>query len=306
MIRYIAMRLLQVVPVLFAITLLAFLTFYLDRADPVSALVREDTSPEYAEALRERLGLDQPAYVQYGLFLGRIAQGDLGISYRGRAPVEERVVPAVIATLHFTAVAFLFTILIGLPAGLLSAAKPYSLADNVIMVAVLAGVSSPEFWVGILLIYTFAYSLGWLPSGGSASWSSVILPALTLALHYGAIVARVTRTSVLEVLGEDYIRTARAKGAPERIVFIRHALRNAGVPVVTVLGLQVASMVGGTILVENVFAWPGVGRLLVNAISERDAPMVQGCILVIALLVVFITLLTDLIYAALNPRIRLQ
>lgn len=305
MLQYIALRLAQTIPVLFAITLLAFLTFHLDSADPVSALAREDTSEAYADALRERLGLDQPAHVQYLLFLGRLAQGDLGTSYRGREPVVERIVPAVQATLHFTAVTFLFTIAIGIPAGLLSAARPYSLADNAVMVAVLAGVSAPEFWVGILLMYVFAYLLGWLPSGGSASWSSVILPALTLALHYGAIVARVTRTSVLEVLGEDYIRTARAKGAPERRVFMRHALHNAGVPIITLLGLQVASMVGGTILVENVFAWPGIGRLLVGAIAERDAPMVQACILVIALLVVLVTLVTDLLYAALNPRIRL-
>lgn len=304
MTRYILARLLQSVPVLIAITLLAFLVFYLDPADPVAALTRENPSPEYEEALRERLGLDQPVHVQYFLFLGRLARGDLGTSYRGQEPVEERVVPAVWATLHFTVVAFAFTVLIGVPAGLLSAARPYSLADNMVMAGILVGVSAPEFWVGILLIYVFAYTLGWLPTGGSFTPSSVILPALTLALHYGAIVARVTRTSLLEVLGEDYIRTARAKGLSERLVFGKHALRNAGLPVVTILGLQVASMVGGTILVENVFAWPGVGRLLVNAIAERDAPMVQGCIIMIALLVVLVTLITDLIYVMLDPRIR--
>ena len=195
-------------------------------------------------------------------------------------------------------------VLIGLPVGMLAAARPYSLADNTAMLVALIGVSAPEFWIGLLLIYAFAYKLGILPSSGSFTWSSVILPALTLASHYGAIVARITRTSLLEVMGEDYIRTARAKGLPERVVFNKHALRNAALPIVTILGLQVASMVGGTILVENVFAWPGIGRLLVVAIAERDAPTVQGCIVVIAVLVVFVSLVTDLLYVFLNPRVR--
>ena len=304
MIGHVASRIVQTVPVLLVITLIAFLTFYLDPADPVAALTRDDPSPAYEEAVRVRLGLDQPAHVQYLKFLGRLLQGDLGTSYRGREPVIERIVPAVRATLHFALVTCLFTVLIGLPAGMLAAARPYSIADTIVMGVVLIGVSAPEFWVGILLIYVFAYMLDLLPSGGSFTWASVILPALTLASHYGAIVARITRTSILEVMGEDYIRTARAKGLPERVVFNKHALRNAGLPIITMLGLQVASMVGGTILVENVFAWPGIGRLLVTAIAERDAPIVQGCIVVIACLVVLVTLATDLLYAWLNPRVR--
>ncbi len=304
MIGYIVSRLLQVVPVLVAITFIAFLVFYLDPADPVAALTRENVSPEYAESLRERFGLDEPAYVQYLKFVGNVVQGDLGVSYRSREPVIERIVPAVRGTLHFAVVTIIFTVMIGLPVGMLAAARPYSLADNTIMLFTLVGVSAPEFWVGLLLIYLFAYKLGILPSTGSFSWSSVILPALTLASHYGAIVARITRTSLLEVMGEDYIRTARAKGLPERVVFNKHALRPAALPIVTMLGLQVASMVGGTILVENVFAWPGIGRLLVDSIAERDAPTVQGCIVVIAVMVVIVTLITDLLYALLNPRAR--
>jgi ABC-type dipeptide/oligopeptide/nickel transport system permease component len=173
------------------------------------------------------------------------------------------------------------------------------------MTVVLVGVSAPEFWIGILLIYLFAYQLGWLPSGGSFAWYSVILPALTLALHYGAIVARFTRTSILEVLSQDYIRTARAKGLRDRAVFYKHALRNASLPIVTIISLQMASMLGGTILVEAVFAWPGIGRMLVNAILERDAPIVQGCIIVIAGAVLVLNVLTDLLYAWLNPTIRI-
>jgi ABC-type dipeptide/oligopeptide/nickel transport system permease component len=304
MIGHIVSRLLQVIPVLFAITLIAFLVFYLDPADPVAALTRENVSPEYAASLRARFGLDEPAHVQYLMFVEKILQGDLGVSYRSREPVIERILPAVRGTLHFALITIIFTVLIGLPVGMLAAARPYGLADNVVMLVALIGVSAPEFWVGLLLIYVFAYKLGILPSSGSFTWASVILPALTLASHYGAIVARITRTSLLEVMGEDYIRTARAKGLSERVVFNKHALRPAALPIVTMLGLQVASMVGGTILVETVFAWPGIGRLLVVAIAERDAPTVQGCIIVIAVLVVLVTLITDILYAYLNPKVR--
>ena len=304
MIGHIVSRLLQVIPVLFAITLIAFLVFYLDPADPVAALTRENVSPEYAASLRARFGLDEPAHVQYLMFVEKLLQGDLGVSYRSREPVIERILPAVRGTLHFALITIIFTVLIGLPVGMLAAARPYSLADNVVMLVALIGVSAPEFWVGLLLIYVFAYKLGILPSSGSFTWASVILPALTLASHYGAIVARITRTSLLEVMGEDYIRTARAKGLSERVVFNKHALRPAALPIVTMLGLQVASMVGGTILVETVFAWPGIGRLLVVAIAERDAPTVQGCIIVIAVMVVLVTLITDILYAYLNPKVR--
>ena len=304
MIGHLLYRILQTIPVLLAITLIAFLVFYLDPTDPIAALVREDSSEAYVEALRARLGLDQPAHVQYLVFLGNLLQGDFGVSYRGGGPVIERVIPAMLATIHFSLVAFLFIVLIGLPAGLLAAIRPYSLADSLVMIVVLIGVSAPEFWIGILLMYVFAYQLGIFPSSGSFTWSSVILPALTLAMYYGAVVARIARTSLLEIMGEDYIRTARAKGVTERVVFLKHALRNAGMPIVTVLGFQGAHMVGGTILVENVFAWPGIGRLLVTAIADRDAPTVQACILVIAVLVVFITLVTDIVAAWLNPRIR--
>ena len=306
MLRYLVRRLVEAGPVLFAITLLAFLIFYLDPADPVDLLTRDDASAEYQQAVRAQLGLDQPPHIQYLLFLRRVAQGDLGRSYRSGRPVTDHLAPAFRATVHFTLVALLFTIAIGIPAGMLSATRPYSPADNVVMTVVLVGVSAPEFWLGILLIWVFAYQLGWLPTGGSFTWHSVILPALTLALHYGAIVAQITRTSILEVLSQDYIRTARAKGLPGRRVFYKHALRNASLPIVTIVGLQVASMLGGTILVENVFAWPGIGRMLVVAILERDAPIVQGCILVIASAVLLLNALTDLLYVWLDPTIRFE
>jgi len=304
MFGYLIRRIAESLPVLLVITLLAFLVFHLDPADPVDMLTREAPSPEQEQALRARLGLDQPPHLQYLLFLKRLLHGDLGRSYRSGRPVVEHLVPAVGATVHFTLVALVFTVVIGIPAGMLSATRPYTLADNAVMAVVMVGVSAPEFWIGILLIWVFAYKLGLLPTGGAFTWQSVILPALTLALHYGAIVARVTRTSILEVLSHDYIRTARAKGLARRRVFYKHALRNASLPIVTVVGLQIASMLGGTILLENVFAWPGIGRMLVVAILERDAPIVQGCILVIATAVLVLNALTDLVYAWLDPTIR--
>lgn len=306
MLRYLINRLLQAVLVLIAITLLAFLVFYLDPADPVNMFTRDNPSPEYAEQVRARLGLDKPPHVQYLLFVERLVQGDLGFSYRSRQPVVAHLIPAALATLELTLVVLLFTVLIGVPAGILSATRPYSLADNIVMSGVLVGVSAPNFWVGILLIWVFALQLGWLPPSGSFAWYSVILPAFTLALQDGAIVARVTRTSMLEVLQQDYIRTARAKGLRTHMVFYKHALRNASLPIVTIIGLHMASMLGGTITLENVFAWPGLGRMLVVAILERDAPLVQGCVVLIAVAVLVLNFLTDVIYVWLNPTVKFQ
>ncbi len=304
--RYLINRLSQAVLVLIAITLLAFLVFYFDPADPVNMFTRDNPSPEYAEKVRARLGLDKPPHVQYLLFVERLVQGDLGFSYRSRQPVVAHLVPAALATLKLTLVVLLFTVLIGVPAGILSATRPYSLADNVVMSGVLVGVSAPNFWIGILLIWVFALQLGWLPPSGSFSWNSVILPAFTLALSDGAIVARITRTSMLEVLQQDYIRTARAKGLRQRMVLYKHALRNASLPIVTIIGLHMASMLGGTITLENVFAWPGLGRMLVVAILERDAPIVQGCVVLIAVAVLVLNFLTDVIYVWLNPTVKFQ
>ncbi|MFN2323471.1 MAG: ABC transporter permease [Trueperaceae bacterium] len=306
MFAYLVRRLIDVIPVLFAITLLAFLVFYLDPTDPVAMIAGESASEEVEEAIRERLGLDQPAWVQYGTFVLNSVQGDFGTSYRSRQPVASHIWPAFRATLIFTAVAMVLMIVIGVPAGIVSATRPYSWVDSVVMSSVLLGLSAPIFWVGIVLMYLFAFRLGWLPTGGFYSWQAVILPAVTLSLQYGAIVARITRASMLDVLDNDYIRTARAKGASARAVFYGHALKNASLPIVTTIGLQVASMLGGTILIETVFAWPGVGRMLVNAILERDAPIVQAGVLLIAVAVLVLNLLTDLLYSVLDPRVRLS
>lgn len=306
MLAYLVRRLIDVIPVLFAITLLAFLVFYLDPTDPVVMIGGENASEEVEDAIRERLGLDRPAWVQYGTFVVNAAQGDFGTSYRSRQPVASHIWPAFRATLIFTAVAMVLMVVIGVPAGIVSATRPYSWVDSVVMSSVLLGLSAPIFWVGIVLMYLFAFRLGWLPTGGFYSWQAVILPAVTLSLQYGAIVARITRASMLDVLDNDYIRTARAKGASARTVFYAHALKNASLPIVTTIGLQVASMLGGTILIETVFAWPGVGRMLVNAILERDAPIVQAGVLLIAVAVLVLNLLTDMLYSVLDPRVRLS
>lgn len=306
MAAFLVRRLLDVIPVILAITLLAFLVFYLDPADPVVMIAGESASEEVEDAIRERLGLDRPAWVQYGTFVANAVQGDFGTSYRSRQPVASHIWPAFRATLIFTAVAMVLMVVIGVPAGIVSATRPYSWIDSVVMSSVLIGLSAPIFWVGIVLMYLFAFRLGWLPTGGFYSWQAVILPAVTLSLQYGAIVARITRASMLDVLDNDYIRTARAKGASARAVFYAHALKNASLPIVTTIGLQVASMLGGTILIETVFAWPGVGRMLVNAIIERDAPIVQAGVLLIAMAVLVLNLLTDLLYSVLDPRVRLS
>lgn len=306
MFAYLVRRLIDVIPVLFAITLLAFLVFYLDPTDPVVMIGGENASEEVEDAIRERLGLDRPAWVQYGTFVANAVQGDFGTSYRSRQPVASHIWPAFRATLIFTGVAMVLMVVIGVPAGIVSATRPYSWIDSVVMSSVLLGLSAPIFWVGIVLMYLFAFRLGWLPTGGFYSWQAVILPAVTLSLQYGAIVARITRASMLDVLDNDYIRTARAKGASARAVFYTHALKNASLPIVTTIGLQVASMLGGTILIETVFAWPGVGRMLVNAILERDAPIVQAGVLLIAVAVLLLNLLTDILYSVLDPRVRLS
>lgn len=301
---YAARRLIDVIPVLVVITLLAFLVFYLDPSDPVVMIAGEHATPEIEAGIRARLGLDQPAHLQYLTFMGNTFQGDFGTSYRSRQPVVDHIAPAFVATLYFTGAAFVLMLLIGIPAGIVSAAKPNGWADRLVMSTVLIGLSAPIFWVGIVLMYVFAFRLGWFPTGGFFHWTGIVLPAVTLALQYGAIVARVTRTSMLEVLGNDYIRTARAKGASNATILFRHALRNASLPIVTTIGLQVGSMLGGTILIETVFAWPGLGRMLVNAILERDAPIVQSGVMLIAVAVLVLNLATDVVYGLLDPRVR--
>ncbi len=301
---YVIRRLLQIVPVLIGITLVAFLVFYFTPGDPVALMLGEIGTPEVEAQLRVALGLDQPAYLQYLRFLGGLVQGDLGTSYLSRLPVTTTLWPALWATFQLTTSALLVAILIGVPVGVLAAIKRARFLVYFSMSFAVAGVSAPVFWTGMLFIYLFSLKLRWFPAGGSESVSSIVLPMFTLGIFCAGFLARMTRSCMLEVLGQDYIRTARAKGLSETIVLAKHAFRNAAIPIVTVVGLQFGSLMGGSILTETVFAWPGIGRVVIQAIFQRDAPTVQGGIVIIGTMFSLINLAVDLLYAKLDPSIR--
>ncbi len=301
---YVIRRLLQIVPVLIGITLVAFLVFYFTPGDPVALMLGEIGTPEVEAQLRVSLGLDQPAYLQYLRFLGGLVQGDLGTSYLSRLPVTTTLWPALWDTFQLTTSALLVAILIGVPVGVLAAIKRARFLVYFSMSFAVAGVSAPVFWTGMLFIYLFSLKLRWFPAGGSESVSSIVLPMFTLGIFCAGFLARMTRSCMLEVLGQDYIRTARAKGLSETIVLAKHAFRNAAIPIVTVVGLQFGSLMGGSILTETVFAWPGIGRVVIQAIFQRDAPTVQGGIVIIGTMFSLINLAVDLLYAKLDPSIR--
>jgi peptide/nickel transport system permease protein len=271
--------------------------------DPVAMMLGDNAAPEQVAALRARLGLDQPLPVRYLAYLGRLAQGDLGRSIRQGRPVLDEIAEVWPQTLQLTLAAMALAVTAGILVGVISAVKPYGWLDAAVRLGSLFGLSMPIFWTGLVMVYVFSFLLRLTPVGGTGTPAHLILPALTLAAPSMALVARMTRSSLLEVLGEDYVRTARAKGlAGARVVF-GHALRNALIPVVSVVGLQFGQLLGGAILTETVFAWPGLGRLMVQAIFSRDYIMLQGAVLVFALAFVLINFLVDLSYAYLDPRI---
>jgi peptide/nickel transport system permease protein len=297
-------RLLQIIPVLFGITLVAFLAFYFTPGDPVSLMLGDTGSAEVTDRIRARLGLDQPVHVQYLMFLGRLLQGDLGDSYLSRLPVTVTLLPALWATFQLTGAAILLAMVIGIPIGIVAAIRRGRALDYALMSVSIAGISAPVFWIGMLLIYVFALRLRILPTGGADSPTAIILPMLTLGIFCAATLARMTRSCMLEVLSQDYIRTARSKGLRESTVYVKHALRNAAIPIVTTVGLQFGNLMGGSILTETVFAWPGIGRVVVQAIFQRDAPTVQGGIVIIGVMFSLINLVVDLLYAKLDPSVR--
>jgi len=262
-------------------------------------------SPEQLAAIRREFGLDRPVWVQYGMFIRRVAQGDLGDSWVDRRPVMPQVLDAFAYTLRLAAAALVLSAILGTAGGVWSAIRHGSVADEGILSVTLLGMSVPIFVTGLLLIYTFAFRLGWFPTSGAGSWRHLVLPACTLASFLTAYNVRMTRACMLEVLGQDYVRTARAKGVAERWVLARHALRNALIPMVTVIGLQVGLLLGGSVITETVFGYPGVGQLVVSAISARDTPLVQACVLVTASGFILVNLLVDVSYVLIDPRIRL-
>ncbi len=307
--RYVVRRLLLLVPVLLGVSVIIFMVLHLAPGDPAEIMLGSQATQADLERLRAELGLTEPLYVQYVHWLGLVARGDLGRSIWMKRPVLAEVLGRFKATLVLSTLG-------GLGLGIASAVRPNSLLDRASAVASLFGASMPVFWLGIVLMVIFALWLGWLPASGMFApyggghvtdlLAHLALPALTLAAASVTIIARLTRSTMLETLGQDYIRTARAKGVVERAVVLRHGLKNALIPIVTVVGVQAGYLLGGAVLTETVFAWPGVGTLMVQGILARDFPLVQGCVLVVALSFVVINLAVDLLYAWLDPRIRYE
>ena len=299
-------RLAVVIPTVIGAVTLVFFFLHLIPGDPVEVMLGETAQQADKERLRQELGLNQPLYVQYGRFMAGIVQGDLGGSYFYRRPVVQVIAERAPATVELALAAFIVAGLIAIPLGIIAAMREGTAVDNAAVLFSLVGVSLPNFWLGPLLIILFSIKLGWLPVSGRAGVASLVLPAITLGAAFAAILSRMTRASLLERLGEDYLMVARAKGLPEWKVILKHALRNALIPIITVMGLQIGALLSGAIITENVFSWPGIGTLLINAIEARDYPLVQGCILFISLSYVLVNLLTDLFYGWADPRIRLK
>jgi peptide/nickel transport system permease protein len=304
--RYLLTRLLLAAPVLLGVSLVVFTMIRLIPGDPAQLMAGQAATAEVVAEIRQALGLDRPIAVQYAIFLARVARGDLGRSLFNSSPVVDELAQRFPRTVRLALASMAVAILIGVPAGIVSATRHLSWIDSLVMLLALAGVSMPVFWLGLNLILIFAVRLQWLPAIGHETWRHLVLPAITLGTASAAIIARMTRSAMLEVLRQDYVRTARAKGAAEPRVIRRHALRNALIPVVTVVGLQLGTLLGGAVLTETVFAWPGVGRLLVDAVLARDYPVIQGAVLLIATTFVLLNVAVDLLYAVLDPRIRYQ
>jgi ABC-type dipeptide/oligopeptide/nickel transport system permease component len=302
--RFLARRLLLAIPVLLGVATLVFSLIHLIPGDPVQAMLGDAASPESVTELRSRLGLDRPLYVQYAAFLKDAAQGNLGTSLRTNEPVTAAIAERLPATFELALAAMLVAVAIAIPAGIVAAVWADSGVDHVATTLALVGISMPNFWLGPLLAIVFSVTLGWLPVSGRGTLAHLVLPAITLGAPLAAVLARMTRASLIDELRELYVTAARARGVSATRVVLRHAFRNSLIPIVTVLGLQVGAVLTGAVITETIFAWPGVGRLLIQSIGFRDYPLVQGCILLIAVTYVSVNLLTDMAYGYLDPRIR--
>ena len=306
MLTFLAGRVLQAIPVLFGVSLAVFLMVHLIPGDPAALIAGADATRADVENVRRSLGLDRPLPVQYFTFVGKALVGDFGNSFRTGRPVLEEIAPRYVNTVTLGAIALAIAVLFGMASGIVSAVRRHTAFDNAALLLSLAGVSMPTFFLGLLLMLVFSVWLGWLPLSGKDTWLHYILPAITLSTASIAVISRIMHASLIEVLNEDYVRTARAKGQREFLVIWRHAVRNALIPVVTVAGLQLGYLLGGAVVTETVFAWPGLGRLLVQSILARDFPVVQASVLLLATTFVVINLVTDLIYGMLDPRISVR
>jgi peptide/nickel transport system permease protein len=295
----------QAVFVVFGVACVTFFVLRIVPGDPARLMLPPGTGEDVVATVREQLGTDQPLTVQFGRFLGGLLQGDLGTSFRQERPVLDLVAGAFPATLGLAATTMALAVLVAIPLGILAAARSGGLTDRLVLAVSLVGQSLPNFWIGVLLVLVFSIQRQWLPAIGNSGPSSYVLPTVTLAAVLIATLARTVRQGMLEVLREDYIRTARAKGVPTRRILLVHAFKNAAIPLVTVLGLQVGFVLGGAFVVELIFNWPGVGLLALEAIRTRDFPVMQGVVIVVATVFVAVNLLVDVVYAFLNPRVRL-
>ena len=297
-------RLLGIIPVVFGVISLTFLLIHAVPGDPVEVMLGESASNADRMEIRAELGLDQSIYVQFGVYLNKLVHGDLGVSIHSRKPIMDMLEERLPATFKLAALALLFAIFCGLPLGIIAAINAKKWPDQLANLLSLTVSAMPHFWMGPMLMMVFALWLGILPVSGMENTTSIVLPALTLGFGLAAILTRMTRASMLEVLNEDYIRTAYAKGLPEHTVILRHALRAALMPIITVLGLQLGSLLAGAVITETIFSWDGIGRLLVESIEKRDYLVTKACVLVVALVYVIVNLFTDLIYTKIDPRVR--
>lgn len=303
---YLIRRLLQMIIVLLIVSLVTFSISYLIPADPAAEIAGPKAKPETIERIRERLGLNEPLPTQYGRYLWNLLHGDLGESYRLRMPVSKLIGQRVLATAQLAILGVLFELIIGIPVGIISSVKSGSWMDRFSMVAALVGVSAPRFWLGIVLLYFFGFKWSLLPIGGFGSFKHALLPAITLGLAGAAWYARMLRSGMLEILHSDYIRTARSKGLREKIVLLVHAIPNAITPVITMIGMDLGYYLGGVVVIETVFGWPGIGREIWQAIQNLDIPVITGSVTLAAFSVVLMNFLVDLVNAAIDPRIRLE
>jgi len=306
MLRFIVRRILMLIPVMMGVAFIVFTMLYFTPGDPARIILGDMATQENISALREQMGLNDPFFVQFGRYLWKVINLDLGNSYATRSPVAREIFTALPATMRLASMAILIAVGIGIPVGIISAVKQYSWIDNLVMLLTMFGTSMPVFWLSLLLILGFALRLGWFPSSGFDSFSAMVLPSFSIAMPQIALIARMTRSSMLEVIRQDYIRTARAKGQKKMIVIWRHALGNALIPVITVIGLSFGGLLSGAVLTESIFSIPGVGRLMVEGIKTRDYPMVQGGVVYTAFLFCVVNLVIDIIYTFADPRVKAQ
>jgi len=304
--RYVIVRLLQGLVVIWIVTLMVFTILHLTPGDPVDLIIGQARATDaQREAIRHFWGLDKPVYVQYFTWIKNIVHGDFGVSVTfGGRPVSDLLRAALPNTIKLNAIALLLALIVAIPAGVLAAAKRYTVFDASATVLSTLGISIPNFWLGLMLIILFALKLGWLPPFGSHGWKAYVLPVFVLSIEQMALFARLTRATTLEVMNQEYVATARAKGLSERVVLLRHVMRNALLPIITVIGFRIGVLLSGTIVIETVFAWPGIGQLLFQAITRRDYLVVQAIVTIGAAIVILATLLTDIMYAYVDPRIR--